>query len=140
MRKLKSLFVTVLVFAFMIGASVIQGGDTTETVHLRKGQLVAPSCYMERSCNNSYVLVKCNSVYPPSGTDNYKKIQCSLRSGSDLKHISEGAEYVVLTEGDGSTKIYVKEGSLKEEIGVVLYFRGNNPEKEAYASVTYNPM
>ena len=139
MRKWKSVIVTVLVFAFMIGTTVVQGKATTQTVYLRKNQLVNFGSYLERSGNYDYILVKCDSVYPPSGTDNYKKMQCSLRSGENLQHVGSGDVYVVLTEGQGYTKIYLQKDYLSLK-AVCLYYRGNDPDKDAYANVTYDPL
>lgn len=140
MKKWKSVFVTVLVFAFMIGTTAIQGSATTQTVYMRTGQLVALSHYVERSGSSSYVLVKCDSVYPPSGTDNYQRMQCSLRSGTTLQYLGkkDADVFVVLKEGEGYKKIYLEEDSLYEK-GVIFYFRGNDPDKDAYANVTYDP-
>lgn len=77
---------------------------------------------------------RCNSVYPESGIDLFRTIQC--RVVNNASQVISQEPFVKLTEGAGDTKILLKQGMQGNEL-VLFQFRGNTTQS-ARASVTYN--
>lgn len=76
-----------------------------------------------RTKNYSYVKAGCDTVYPASGKDNFRKIQVRLRNGNNT--VVSLYSYEVLTEGTGLQQIEMKQGYLATS-PVTFQFRGNS--------------
>lgn len=142
LKKIKKIVVNGLIAAIIFIPTLGNAATIEQNVHLLSGQLPSTSSAMSRTMKYSYVKVRCDSVYPPRGSgivDTYTKMQCSVRSGYTLKGIGKlNAE--VLSENDSNfSDLYISEGYLNVD-SVVLYFMGNDPDREAYANVAYDPM
>ena len=105
-------------------------------VYLPVNQIWSAASLENRTGNYSYVQVGCDSVYPTSGTDNFTKIQARIcRNNSGTLQLLMNKSYIVLTEGAGLSKIYIKEGYLNTTT-VHFQFRGNS-SSAAEAVVDY---
>lgn len=132
-RKSK-LITAVTVMAMCIMTAVPVKAASNVVVYLPKNQLWTGPYSASRSGNNRYVSAKCNSVYPLSGTDNYTQIQVTVVSNNNTT-ILEG-EVATLTEGQNMTRLNIKNGYLNLRT-VYFKFRGNKPELDANAVVSY---
>ena len=87
-----------------------------------------------RSCDYSYVLVNCHTVYPESGLDMFSKIQVQITDlyGDAISSIQ------TISEGAGDTEVNLLEGYLSTP-SIYYKFRGNS-NASAYAMVSYKDM
>ena len=118
--------------------NLIHGGEKMikKKISLPENQVWTESMSMERSGYFSFAWASLESVYPLSGTDNFKKIQARIvnSSGSSIMDSS----YVVLEEGKDGERLYIKEGCLNLTTIYILSLKmllrqmaGNEPKSEA---------
>lgn len=133
MKKIKVYLATILVLSFIVGTNV-----SAATVTVWLNQEWCTGFTISRSKNYSYAMSKCESVYPlTSGIkDTYTKLQVNLKNSSGT---IIGKKTIVLTEGEGYSKIDIEEGYLNLSTVSGVY-RGNDPDKSAKAEVYhYSP-
>lgn len=102
-------------------------------IYLPPNQAWMTAGSVTRTGNFSYTKAGCDSVYPTSGSDNFTRIQVRLKNAGGMV-ISTKAS-TVLTEGNGTEKIYLREGYMATT-PVTFQFRGNS-SSAAYAIVDY---
>ncbi|MCM1091392.1 MAG: hypothetical protein NC092_08200 [Butyrivibrio sp.] len=132
-RGITTLIVTMAMFCMMSMSALAAGAGLKEQIHLSANQVWTGSYSISRTGDYSYVYARCNSVYPPSGTDNFTKIQARLVNSSGTLIMT--ATYVVLNESEGYKKLYIADGYLNEN-PVYIQFRGNTKDA-AEAIVSY---
>lgn len=133
MKFFKKHRISILVALGMIMITCMPIFATSRTIELPSNQVWTAKFSEPRTGKYSQVSAKCDSVYPPSGSDNFTQIQCRVVNQSGTV-ISEQSFYR-LTEGTPSTYITLKEGYLNLSV-VYFQFRGNSSQP-ANAAVTY---
>lgn len=130
--KLKEAAVSFLVVLMLVSHTVMVSGAavTLSDIYLPENQSVIPVA-SERSGSCGYVKIKCNYVEPPSGSDNYSTIQFRVNCGINMN------SWTTIKEGEGYKQVTIKNGYLNIK-RVVYRLRGNDPEKDANAGITYN--
>ncbi len=132
-KKFMSILATVFTLSILVGVNAM-ASDRTETIYLQKNQVWNVRASVTRSGQYSEVSARCYSVYPISGTDNFKKIQVIARDtlGKNITKL------YTLNERDSEvTFVKINEGSLNVS-NVVFAFRGNDADHPANAHVYYN--
>lgn len=135
-KSVKEVLTTILVMMILVGNTVVATGTpvTSSVIYLPKNQSLVPIDGGRRTCDYNFVKIKCVSVYPPSGEDNYTKIQIRVKCGN----ISMNS-WTPITEGADYTKVYMKDGY--GNISKITYqLRGNNAKYDAYTVVTYDSL
>jgi hypothetical protein len=128
--KLKAGIITAVIVC-MMGIPTFAAANVV--VSLSANQVWTSGYAQSRSGNYTSGYASCSSVYPLSGSDNFKKMQFRLTSSSGTQ-ISLNASYV-LEEGGG----YSGAGIKSEYAGlqtIYFQFRGNSHEA-ANAVVNY---
>ena len=118
--------------ALFVGMPVFASGS--QTISIPKNQNWTSKYSDSRSKSYSYVSAGCESVYPSTGDDNFKKIQVRVVTSQGMLIMNDS--YKVLEEGKGVSEIDVKEGYLGLE-QVSFQFRGNS-NSAAKAVVNYD--
>lgn len=128
--------ISILIAAFLLVciSSIPVLAATDVNLYIPAQQVWTAGLIEARTGNYSYVQVGCDSVYPLQGSDNFKKIQAQIRNPDQAVIMSNS--YAILTEGNGLSKITIKEGYLSTR-NVFFHFRGNSSEA-AYAVVDYH--
>lgn len=129
----KKVIAFISTFALGISMFSISALGKTETISLAKNQVWNTRPAVARSGNHGYVKAKCTAVYPASGKDTYKSIQCTAVDSSG-KSITTLSKYT-LGEGKGYQSLYIKDGKLGIR-AVKFKFRGNK-KVPAKADVSY---
>jgi hypothetical protein len=117
----KELVVSMLVILFMMGMTVSATSSSGVQIFLPEKQAWVNSSTETRSGAYSYVTATLDSVYPPSGTDNYTHAQVQIRTTNNL--VLAGNSPIVLDEGYGYN-IYLPQGYLNYTY-IDFYYRGN---------------
>lgn len=133
-KKIITSIIAMAMFCMMSISAFAIGDDYYNVqISLPENQVWTESMSMERSGYFSFAWASLESVYPLSGTDNFKKIQARIvnSSGSSIMDSS----YVVLEEGKDGERLYIKEGCLNLTT-IYIQFRGNT-SKAAEAVVSY---
>ncbi len=130
MKKMFISIITILLLLAINFGSVLAG--TNVTLYLPAQQIWTASRSATRSLKYEYVRAGCDSVYPTSGEDTFKKIQVRVTESGNV--ITEQSKYT-LVEGDGIKKIKIANGYLDKKT-VWFSFRGNT-SSAAYAVVDY---
>ena len=137
MKNIRTKLVNILGAALlmtMIMATGVQAAFTRETITLRENYMET-NIRITRSCDCSFVTVRCISVYPTTyyKGEQYTKIRTRLRF---FDHNSLSDTYTLI-EGDKPTCVRVYEGYIGRK-DMYLVFTGNSAEP-AEARVEYNP-
>ena len=136
MKKVVSMFITVMLVGLMCCINVFASSATNQYVRVPAGSSYFPgNVNVTRTKNYSYVSVNIQSVYPDSGTDTFTKCKVKLYR-ADATNTAISNEYT-LTEGSGYKSVYIKDGYLNLST-VGLYFAGNNPNYGANILYSYN--
>lgn len=133
--KRKSVTVLTLCGLFVINSIPIFAASNQQ-ISLPKNQAWMTAGSETRTGNFSYARAGCDAVYPETGNDNFSKIQVRLKNSNGSVISKES--YTVLTEGNGTEKIYLKEGYMNTS-SVTFQFRGNS-SSSAKAIVDYNGL
>lgn len=133
--KIKRRIVTAIVLAAMVLATCIPVFSVSEQlIYLPANQIWTKGYGVSHNIAYSYAGAKCHSVYPISGVDDFKRIQCRL--SNTLDEVITYASYYVIVEGDSNyTAMRIKEGMLDTQT-VFFKFRGNS-SAQANAVVSY---
>lgn len=107
--------------------------SSSKILYLNYNQMYSTSEVVTRTGSFSKVKFYCDSVYPTSGLDTYRKVQARVASGHYIG-ISNVGTY---TEGY-SYDIQIKDGYLLNK-EICIQVRGNNPDKDGYVTFRYNP-
>lgn len=134
MRKL-SRFITACTVVVMLMVSFIPGASAvTKRITILSNQVWSQSYAANHNGNYSRAGAKCVSVYPISGIDLFKRIQCTIWDRDS--NIISAEEYVVLNEDNKDyTPIKLKEGYIDVDV-IYFKFRGNS-SASAIAYVDY---
>lgn len=133
MKFFKKYRISILVALGMIMITCMPVFATSRTIELPKDQVWTAKFSEPRTGRYSQVAAECDSVYPLSGSDNFKQIQCRVVNQSGT--VISDQSYYVLTEGMSSTYIPIREGYLNLSV-VYFQFRGNTTSP-AYTVVSY---
>ncbi|MBO5056197.1 MAG: hypothetical protein J6C64_07580 [Lachnospiraceae bacterium] len=136
MMKHKKILATLLTMTTIWMTSISALAASGVLIDIPKNQIWTSSYGATRTGSFSYVYAACDSVYPASGVDTFKKIQVRIISSTGKLMMDN--ESKVLTEGGTLEQISIKEGFLGED-KVFFQFRGNSAES-AKAVVTYMGM
>ena len=127
-----------LLVAATIGTSLNVNASVTSVtkLHLLQGQVITARA-ATRTGKYSYIRVRCDSVYPDTGgKDTYTKMQVGVKGVTGSPTMSG---YTTIKEGNDFYNISLYDGTL-DNYTIAIYFRGNDPDKSAYADVSYDPM
>ena len=132
--KRKILVTGVITFLMMATMLMSTFAAIDKNITIPSNQAWTSGSSEARTGNYSNVKVKCNSVYPESGTDNFSKIQTRITNSSGT--LIMNTEYTTLTEGNDYSYIAIKQGYLNTTT-VRFQFRGNT-SKSAKAVVSFS--
>lgn len=131
--KVKNIVISIIVAGMMAFMSMSAMAVERENIYLPEDQVWTNGQVMTRSLKDDEVYVRCDSVYPIEGKDNFSHIQVRLIDNYG-RIMTDNSRYV-LTEGNGYEKLIITNGYLTST-SVRLQFRGNTDEP-AYAVVSY---
>lgn len=131
-NHLKVFLVTMVTFVLITGTYISAAGFTNRVFNIPQNQQLVYSSSYNRSGNYPYVTARLHSVYPPSGNDNYSKLQL----GNEHAGVIHG--YIVAEEGHtNDIKLYVRQDMLTVK-PVRLVMRGNSAALSCYAVVSFD--
>lgn len=135
MKKRLSMVVSaVMIVCMVMSVNVFAASSGREDISLPKNQWVHRSGI--RSGRYSYVSARVHSVYPSDGgTDNYTRIKARLISSNFSQVLSD--EYTLSEKATASEQLKIYEGSLNIK-GLLIQFKGYNPDLSAHAVVSYD--
>lgn len=135
MKKRLSMVVSaVMIVCMVMSVNVFATSSDYEDISLPKNQWVHRSGI--RSGRYSYVSARAHSVYPPDGgADNYTRIKARLIAPNLTTVLSR--EYTLKETDSGYTNLSVYEGYLNYK-GLLIQFKGYNPDLSAHAVVSYD--
>lgn len=133
MKKKIMTLVSVVLMAMMICGTQVFATQEVVYLELNQNWNVRPAVSRSGKYNDAYA--RCNSVYPPNGQeDTFTKIQAKLctTAGTTISDV------YTLSENDTSdTSLAIRNGYLYIT-SLKFAFRGNNPNYNALALVTYS--
>lgn len=135
MKKIKSIFATVLVLTVILGMEVL-GASGTTTYHLKKGEWYPYLCY--KSTNTDKYDYRLDKVWPDKTgvSDTYKRMKLGVKDSNGNWIMEE----VVVTEDPDRTISYdySSKYNLSVRTPLTVMVRGNDPTLGAYATLYEN--
>ena len=134
--KLKRILITALVVTVLLAVTAMPIYATTsnKVLYLQSNQYWTQGFGEAHDINYYYCGARCHSVYPPSGTDTYTRIDCKVTNTYNV--VVTVAPYYTLNESaSGYSYLQIKNGYLGTAT-VYFAFRGHT-NADAYAVVSF---
>ena len=131
-RTIFTVFILIVILAITIIPAFADANN--QVIYLQQNQQWTDPFQAYHNINYYRCGARCHSVYPVSGVDQFKKIQCKVTniSGTIITFISH---YILDEEATTFTSFILKDGYLGTN-DIYFYFRGN-AAPSAYAVVSY---